>query len=166
MELFQINYSHILLYYRIMFVFFFFWYVGQDLSPSVSFSPCKPPLPHEGPFLPTLISVRAIWRASVGSQLGYSPLKCHALAGAAYHHQLRHIASSCLREMEPCPSFQEEAGRVDEVMNNDYLVISSSAITHTKYSFWGGYMAASWEPLCPISPPYVPSSNALCLLIF
>lgn len=53
------------------------------------------------------------------------------------------ITHGCPGEMKPCPSFQEEAGRVDEVINNDYVIISSSAITHTKYQFWRDCMAAS-----------------------
>lgn len=87
-----------------------------------------------------------IWRATAGSQLRHSPHKCHALAGAANHHQPQPPVAS--GRLELCPFFQEEARRVDEDINNDYLVISNNTITHTKYWVWRGYTAASEKPLC------------------
>lgn len=90
-KLFQINYSAWSSYSTVLQKNFFFWYVGQDPVPSVSFSSCKPPLPHDGLFLPVLLSVRTVWRARVGSQVRYSPLKYHALAGAANHRQPRQL---------------------------------------------------------------------------
>lgn len=55
-------------------------------------------------------------------------------------------------DLELCPFFQEEAGRVDEDINNDYLVISNNTITQKKNTgFEGAILSASEKPLCQMS---------------
>lgn len=96
-----------------------------------------------------LLWIRMLWRET-GCQLRHSPCKHHhALAGAANHHQPQPPVAS--GRLELCLLLPEEAGRVDEDINNDYLVISNNTIAHKKYWIWRGYTTASEKPLCQMS---------------
>lgn len=108
-------------------------------------SPVMAVVPHDSLLLLVLLAVKTVWRANLWSKLRYSPrVPCLGWCG---HHQPRHVVSTHLGEMELCPASQEEAGRVREVINNDCLVISSAAISHTKHCLWGCYVAPD-ELLC------------------